>query len=803
MSSEVVGGDSKSKVKETLISSMDKFAKHVTEANPTSISNLRQALPTDKYYKWYVSSYCKQMPKLSFGKPIDIDYVAGAIKRVGNFTSMVYAVKFNMLYQTVVVLKMYDYLLRKEVNYGTVFCENVHDIPDSLKSYVLNESDVVGNTLIRYYSSSASFISCDGEYRTRFCRYWHLVKTKFKYPNMWNDIDDYTSKIRNVRQWYIYPAYFHGRKSDRLSANFEIEKNIKSELIPAMIFNVTWFHAIYNEMIGMTETHLNATFKEIFLRYLEPDLEFMRELIKKYGASEVEMFKIMTSHSVYVTPHKNQTRYLPMGYKMIPLNIREVQDPLRLKYKPWREYLISNRCNDLVINQVAPGFPYISEWFYIRNSSKGLFDNKSQYERLKHSELAKEILRSLQEARRGTYFATSDLGRVGKSSENIKQWISTKFKRLNDKILDPINYTIEDIILSDIALTFATEYVGRTFADTVVLVGKSKTYDALIGKPFSDGGYDYFAKYIFEICYNLLAVNKKLGVIHGDFHLNNATIGFLYSVDKPNSFVTYTVDTDYTYVFGTLGYYSCLIDFSRGLINPENYEELIDKSLPETFKPVKNYDKFVNTELTSLMNLYLQLFPGKLKQKDELMVLFKNNYTAVFKLMTCIDLYMFSARLSSILHNVKYHVSKKAIDLVEKINRLSEAYIATDMNHMLNDKSYANTILANEWPIATIIKKCFPEYINGNTYKKLGTVIDSYAINNRLEKSLSKYDLYPEVVQTSKYIDDDGKVVEITAVAEKRKFFATEHEKNKNHSLEHVKFIAMKQMDFDANVSEK
>ena len=212
------------------------------------------------------------------------------------------------------------------------------------------------------------------------------------------------------------------------------------------------------------------------------------------------MFKINTSYLVQPTPDNRFVRYIPLGYKMIPLNLREVQYPLKIKYKPWREHAITRKCSDLVINQIAPGFAVTLDWFLIKKSHKGLFDNKSQYERLKNSELAKGILNLLYEAQKSTYFSTTKFNGTKNISEYVRQWINNKFKKLNNIINEPIEYLIKDIIMSDVTLSFPSEYVGKTFMDTLQLIKKSKTYYKKIGNITKD--YNMFSKYMFEICYN-------------------------------------------------------------------------------------------------------------------------------------------------------------------------------------------------------------------------------------------------------------------------------------------------------------
>ncbi len=775
---------------------MDKFKKDIkTESDQTKEQVIGQ-IPFDKYFEWAHDSYTEQIPKLDTKTNAKTeDYSDGMMKRIFNISSMKYSVLPNMLYGNTVVFKLYDITTRKEINFATLFCENSSDIPSQLEKNLFDEQRV-GNIVLQHYSVSSSFISCDGEYRGRFSTYSDFIKAKMDYPEIWNEIEAYVNKIIERRQWTIYASYFHGRENEN---NVELERIIKSNLIAQSFLALSWFHTIYAEYLGLTESHMNETFKEIFFSNLKVDLEFIKELIKKYSEADIEMLKVRTSHIVHPILGSKAIRYIPLGYKMIPLNLREVQYPLKLKYKPWREFLIANRCNDLIINQIAPGFPVTLDWFLIKKSHKGLFDNKSQYERLKHSELAKGVLNLLYEAQRSTYFATTDFGKAPKSDEHIKQWISTKFKRLNDKMRDPIDYSVEEIIMSDVTLAFPSEFVGRTFADTVQLVSKSKIYDAKIGHPFSN--YEVFSKYIFEICYNLLAANKRLGVMHGDFHLNNATIGFLYSSDKPNASIIYQIDEEHKFIFPNNGYFACVIDFSRALVNPEEHENLIDLSLPESFKPISDYDKFEATEIQNILHWYLQLFPNKVKQKEELIVMFKNNFSASFKLLTCMDLYMFTARLNVLLQQQSLPVNKKCILLLEKINKLAEMYITTEINSLLADPNYAKKIILDDFPIQTIIKKCFAEFIvadlskSDNSKKEKIVVTDYYNLDNPMAKSLSKYELFPDVLKYSRYYGSKHETIDIEQINRIKQNTRETYERRKSHSLEHLKFLAHKYLD--------
>lgn len=778
--------------------------------------NIIEDIPIDKHIKWYKDEYAKV---LKVDDTIDIS--SGSMARMQNISMMKYTYSYNTMDMIVAVMKLYDYTTKKETNYGTLFCELINNF-GKIKYQNFN-STIYGNVAFTFYSATPSFISCDGEYRAQFSKVASLINAKEEFSDLWNDLETYVIRIKNRRAWSPHVLYFYP-KMEQANKNTEVEYAVRNELFGTTILVVTWFNTIYEELVGITKTHVNQTFKDIFLNEKETDINYLKFLINKYSEPVVELFRISISSTF--GNFQGKRNYIQCGYKMIPLNIKEVQDPLKFKYKPWREYFISNKCNDLVVNGICPCFSIILDWFYIKNSQKGLFDNKSQFDKMKQSEIAKNILQTLYEAQRGTYFATENLEMINKTDEQIKQWIGTKFKKLSEKIDEPVNYCIEEIIMSEVTLAFVNEYVGRTVADTLDISFKSSTYNNMIGNPFKDSGYNYFAKYLFEICYGLLCINKHLNCIHGDFHLNNATIGALYfphqsiktkkdvieliknndndkdnsnynmdlahEVNKnKNSRITYKVKynvSDDNYIFDNNGYFGCIIDFSRSIINPTEYELFVDKSLPPTYKLVSDEDKFISSEVNNLLYLYIQMFPNKAKQKEELLVLFKNQFEAVFKLLTCIDLYMFTIRLARLFkQGYDGRIGHKAVTLINKLNRLSETYISIEMNQLISDVNYSKKILEDKWPMQIIIEKCFPEFkSNDNT-----NVNDVYHLNNEVKYSLCKYELFPEIIKTAKYYEGD-KSVEIEKVREMRENTRADYEREKINNLEMVNYIAMR-----------
>jgi hypothetical protein len=745
----------------------------------------KEELDYELYYKWLHDEYTKQVSHIVDMKKTD--YNKGMLKRLSRLSTTRYINLFDTSNNTIVVFKLHSLNINKETNYSTLFCMDIKNVGEFKHSIPLNT--VFGDLIFRFCSTAPSLISCDGEYHNRFVLFQNVIQLQTDRAEMWNDLDEYINYIKKLRSWVLHANYYYSDiKSNEKKEYTHLEQVIKMESIPIKLFIIMWFNTIYNEYYQISETHMNTTFKEIIFSEWKEDKAYFTNFIAKHGIANVELFRIESANMIYKTIDLKQYRAIPYGYKMIPLNIKEVQDPMRLHYKPWREFYISNKCNDFIINKIAPGFSIICDWFYIRNTKKGLYDNKSQFERLKNSEIAKEIVRTLNEAQRSTYFASSNLGSKNKTSENIREWISIKFKKLNEKIKDAIDFSIEDIIMSDITLTFSSEYVGRTYLDSIHMIEKNKTYSEKLGNPLNINGYDFFCKYIFEICYNLLAINSRLHVIHGDFHLNNATIGFLYLSEEPENRILYELESGDKFLFNNNGYFSCIIDFSRAILDPEHYDILTDMSMPPSFKLIKDYDKFVVKERSALLNLYISLFPNKAQNKEELIVIFKKYYDAIFRLMTCVDLYMFSMRLSRLLSsNLKINI--KCVKLLETIIKESEFYITSEINKLISDpEKYSKIIMARNFPIHDIIIKCFPMYMYKN---QSGVITDCFSLKNKFEHSICKYELFPDALKYGKYYKD-GALVDFTRMNDFRRVTREDYEKRKLRNLEYIKYLSTK-----------
>lgn len=751
---------------------------------------------------WYIKQYKEKYLNFSTIPSIknffndsknDWKYLYGSYNRNEAIVTFGYYLDFDLVNTICTTFKIKD--LKKNIDtiysFGYFEKKNIHKI---------GVTPVGTSYQYRYFTTGGSYVSKDGEYRVGLIGI-HNIREISHTPilqNLFQDIKEYLQKKLHLRGQVLLKEFFYPTIDKK---TIEIELEYYSYELQHTLFAIAWFNAIFNCYLNIVENHINEKYKTIMYTHKEEDLEFFNHMIKKYSYKKLEFLRYILNHVFTSTGgiiRNNKKIATKIGQKIIPLSISETQHPFNIKFKPWREYLISIRLSDYIINNVSPGFFITNSWFYIKNSRKGLFDNDIQYEKMKRSELAIQITELLNRAQ--IYTHENIISNTVKQEKKINySWISNKFKNLSDKIQEPIDYAKEDIIMSNVALCMMSEYVGRTLWDVMLLSKSSTYYDKLIGSPFSLSGQSIFGKYMFELCYNLYCMNSISGIIHGDLHLNNATlnalsyanVGSLNDVKNPS--VLYVLgDENNQYIFPTTGYHLCLIDFSRSIVLPEKIEHLKDPMLPKTQKIVDSLDEFQTEQVNRLINLYLHFTSDGGINKDELYILFKNKFEAVFKLLTTLDVYgttqklmrMFKMQDSKI---IKPH--KSCIELLQKINGYAQNYFTKEMNNLLYEKEYEKTVLSMDWPMHTIIKNCFYDYLTINT--TIGNIVDVYNINNPLKFSLNSLKLYPSILIDPKYIKNNKVMDPDYHIPFKKR--REQFEKEKATGIKTVNYIAVRQ----------
>ena len=774
--------------------SKETYNKKIPKETPKKIKELDSKnhvfTPKETYYiKNYKEKYL-QFPTTSeiqakINNPKDdYLYLYGSYNRISALMIFGYYLNLDIVDTICTTFKLKDLSDNSEVIYSFGYFEydSKHPPPYSVKPPNTNY-------LYRYFNTGGSFLSKDGEYRSGLISYISIKKIKNTpiLKNIFQDIFLYIQKNLTKRGIIILKEYFYPKESKKLN---EFELEYYSYTLQYELFSITWLNSMLNLYLNINENHLNEKFKKIMYKHKKEDLEFLNELIKTYTIEEIYKLRYLTNN--IFTSYNNIDKKnvsVKLGQKIIPLSIAESQNPFSINFKPWREYLITSHLSNYIVNNIAPGFFLTNSWFYIKNSRKGLFDNEIQYEKMERSELAIQITELLNKAK---LFTQENISKktLKLTNKRLNTYISNKFKELSQYIQTPIDFAKEDIIMSNVALCIISEYVGRTLWDVMLLSKSSTYYNNLIGQPFTLSGSHLFAKYMFEMCYNLYCMNSISGIIHGDLHLNNITLNPLTyqnekninNVQNPN--VLYVLgDEKNQYIFPTVGYYTCLIDFSRSIILPEKVQLLNLSSIPKTFKIFDNIQYFQKDQVDRLLSLYIRHTTDSEANKDDLRILFKNKFEAVFKLLTTIDVYGITQKLLHMfLLNEKNVVKphKNCIDLLEKINKYSQTYLTVEMNKLITDANYEKTILEMEYPIFTIIKNCFYEYSVINA--EIGNIVDIYNINNELKFSLDKLELYPDRIK-------NDTISYIKYSKSSRNIF----EKQKQENMKTISYIATRQ----------
>ena len=462
------------------------------------------------------------------------------------------------------------------------------------------------------------------------------------------------------------------------------------------IFNMMLFEYVYNELHPTLEKqfiHKNSDLNNVINKNLSKVLYYLKDKSKEYN----DMHLLCTYFG------EKKTQY---GYKLIPLSLNAIENPFDINDIIWREYLISLKVSDLMINKVSSGFPIFCDWFFIRDIKRESITNTNILSMLENE----KELREIQE-----YINRSKI-KVGKYLVEPNLKIQKKISNIKNLLGESLNIVKNNFILSEGILMLVHQYVGYPITNYFTNIQTMK----IIGNPFADENYELFIKYMFEIIYNILSLHIKLGIIHGDTHLNNITINFNECTN--NKHVYYKIK-DRTYMFNNSSYNIFVIDYGKSIINPDNSELFnVDNELEDFNQIYDNIDGLINENQykSSIIELYDKLFPTL---SEQLRIKMETNL--MFKKLTSIDFFIFITHLKKIIIDNKIKIGWRQKKLISKIKSISANYLDKDL---FNDKDII------DYPGEKIINECFNEYI---VIKNFPSETD-YNIDNKITKSTYK-----------------------------------------------------------------
>lgn len=600
---------------------------------------------------------------------------------------------------------------------------------------------------------SPSFLSQDGEYRPRIYnkfRYKQLVEEPKIYDHLKEFIVEKIEKHKiQLSNEFYYPLIDIRKKWDKV-----VESDYVDNGYPVNLFIMYWLGEVEKIINNMEENHINFKFKHVFFPQISEDIKFYKQLKKIISSENLSYYtNIIHSYTINIkTAYIRDNKYIAykgihdppkikflLGQKLRPLSIVEAQNPENINYDPWREIYLCRKVNDILLNRISNGVPFGLYWFYIKNTHVGLFDNPVQEEKIKNSERGYLIVNKMREIQRLTFEPITD------------EFINDNFKHLYQEIDPDVEFVKSKLMISNVSLGTFSQNVGYTFYDVPMLT-KSNEFIKKAGHVLKD--LKIFKKYIFEIVFTLLGLNRFSGIVHSDLHLNNATIYF-----NDMEIVPDFTAKKYIYLYGVDNYWfqisalrtrAYVIDLSRSTIDPK---ELTESNL---FKSKEDENRFIKDQNRRIFNKLKMLSPSIVDTYSvEIMRLIKEDFNKIYRLYTVVDMNDFSKKLKTYLvSNKNFGVDKSIIEFLDKIIKICDYYLNTLLQRIVKN---SDTVI--EWANLEILKQCFLEFLIDSN-KKIGDEFQTlgyYYLNFDKTYEINDLKKLPSYLMSNSGITSDGK----------------------------------------------
>lgn len=588
-----------------------------------------------------------------------------------------------------------------------------------------------------YLCIGGAFRSQDGEYRRSFIAMERIGIIQEKYPLQWKIVEEYCIQKLQSGATLLADIFYTNNVTESEQRKYEEKLNTDRMVIKVyMLAIISDYYKIHNKII---ENHIHPSYQYVI--YDSDDdiydsiLESFQNDINHYSFF-VAQLDSMSSLDPYNIPTDVPLLYtVRTGQKLFPLTVKETVDLFDIESSIWKEYYIGTKCNDIVANLVSPSFPIQNDWFLVQNIHPGAFDNPTQLTKFQMSDISDKVVDGLHKADQLTYQQNNEL--------SVKRPLSKKFSILSEHIKSGISYAENNISVTNAALAVHSEYVGRTLRDIPAIVSgglEQKLYNNI--KMYTDP--DIFAGYLFELTYGLYALNTIVGSLHGDMHINNATI---YKYTHYNNFIddtskVYIIDDKESknpniFMFKHYGAFAAIIDFSRSIIgNRTMIENDFGNDYAETFFRNQN-----NTVKNMIAYHFEDFFE---KNKDDIEIAIKKKFSLVFKILTLVDMYTVTRGLLMMFKVEKeFDVHEKTLGLVKLLNDTCKTMFLNNFTDLISGK-----LKTLNWPNYSLMTECFIPYkLTDMTRLKTEVVVDIFTYRKVLRYSLQDYEKFPDILK--------------------------------------------------------
>lgn len=639
-----------------------------------------------------------------------------------------------------------------------------------------------------------SMISKDGEYRTGLFNLDGPLLFIDKNQELYHKIEGFLREIIIKEKWNIsYQLYGYSNNDIKYKEMKTLKGHIEQYNIEMVLFICAWVIYQYRVENGTYITNINEDIHKLYggtthkKFYLDLKEKYSKEIYALYSLS----YLYYNRNDINEEQVKKPKTYIhKFGIKMIPLTYDDIGGIDNFSSRTWREIAINKVCSDLVLNNICMGLPLVGDWYYIHNIDEFLYDNKNIHIKMKDSNRAKHVLMDIYKAQQHIVSTTDD----------------TVIKKIQQYLKSPIETVKENLSISETAVCFITEDVGRTFMnhfwtrDNKITIGWN---DDMFGRQ------DIFKKYIFEWMYSLYCLNSIVGAFQGDLHLNNITLNYLFEYvhefyETKSPMTAYDIDGEVFLVPHTPCYAS-IIDFSRAVIRPGSivfrnegksiYEDTTSKSGGRPYfsvppqegnagiqsilwdnqmeddidKVIPEYsEEIITSQIPYMMSLIQRHFPGlfnKYSSKWESVI--EVRFTQIWTLLCGTDMYSLSFYMAELFRceakkskiqkrdNVKTDIHwDQLIALLERVYTFLEVSITTGLEKCIHNKIPEDYIFSN--PIKDCIFKVFADWKFSEWDMKDRIVMEYFGTMAPQLWSIRNKVNIPDYIHTPKQMSLDG-----------------------------------------------
>ncbi len=710
----------------------------------------------DKYFDWayrvWKNTFVESLPI-----PLENLKKSANARQIDTMRKIVYSMSIPPVHSMASTFQLKNRLTGSGAIYAIIYGEEQ-------KPYAIYPSGslIHSGMILKYHCVSPSYSSADGEYRTDFAVFISITVFRTYMSSLFNNVAKYVmERFSSRRNYEVSVQHYAFEKQQHTTKSLDIAINYYD--LPLALLSVAWFKMAYQSYNDLLDTHVNPMYLTLF-KMTKKDTKFFKYILNTHGIAQIKLAWNLLSHTVSIpinsllsvglesAIHPHLKRF---GQKIIPISVLEAREFGNIKYPIWREYAISNRVSELVVNNVSSGFPLCYTWFFVKSDSN-MYDNITQKFRIEKGTDITGIIKNLGDIQT----SLTQIGDVPKQKgAKLSSWIFHRINSFKDILSQPIEFG-KELVLSDTSVVFVSEYVGKTFL--YYLFHK----DPKVGDLLADSNLLILKKCVFEVAYNLYIIYKRLGVLHSDLHLNNLTVKekLMVWTKKEDEFTEVYDFGKMKFVFPARAFNIALIDFSRSCVLSKHLPEMFDLNRPvkQFFLNKLNLPEFLYDQTDRIVSNYLYIFPHMEKHKYLLFNFVQKHEEEMFKLLSILDLYYF---VSSILQTVDEHslpIGSQASEFLKQCKIVTEKYVVTDIDALVNSTMNISSVSNMEEPMLHFVKVMFPDYmVNTPNYSK---VVDYYDIGQQLQFSLNTPDLLPIYISHAKYIDPMGTEKDIDPV---------------------------------------